>query len=287
MTVEEIRVTSGWLALREPADAAARARDLVEHLRRRLPPTGCLVIHDLACGTGSMGRWLAPLLPGPQRWVLHDRDADLLRVAAADPPGPAADGASVLVETRLSDVTRLRPDDLADATLITASALLDLLTEAELRRLIDVCASAGRPLLWTLSVCGRVDLTPADPLDARVAVAFDAHQRRLTVGGRLLGPAAVAAAVAGFRRRGAEVLVRPSPWRLGAADADLAVEWFTGWVGAACEQEVDLAAAAASYARRRLSEARAGRLAATVGHADLLVPTWGNPWFPTDPLLDS
>lgn len=270
MTVEGIRVTSAWLALREPADAAARARDLVEHLRRHLPPTGCLVIHDLACGTGSMGRWLAPLLPGPQRWVLHDRDADLL-VAAADLPGPAADGASVAVETRLSDVTRLHPDDLADATLITASALLDLLTEDELKGLIDVCASARRPLLLTLSVDGRVDLAPADPLDARVAAAFDAHQRRMTTGGRLLGPAAVAAAVEEFRRLGAEVLVRSSPWRLGAAEADLAAEWFTGWIGAACEQEVDLAVAAASYARRRLSEARAGQLAVTVGHADLLV----------------
>ena len=32
MIAEAIRVSRGWLALREPADAAARARDLVEHL---------------------------------------------------------------------------------------------------------------------------------------------------------------------------------------------------------------------------------------------------------------
>ena len=104
-----------------------------------------------------------------------------------------------------------------------------------------------------------------------MAAAFDAHQRRTTVGGRLLGPDAVAAAVEAFRRLGAEVLVRPSPWRLGAAEADLAAEWFTGWVGAACEQEAELAAEAEAYARRRLAEARAGRLAVTVDHADLLV----------------
>ncbi len=86
MTVEAIRVSSGWLALREPADAAARATDLVEHVRRGLPATDRLVIHDLGCGTGAMGRWLAPLLPGPQHWVVHDRDADLLAVAATDLP---------------------------------------------------------------------------------------------------------------------------------------------------------------------------------------------------------
>jgi hypothetical protein len=271
MTVEGIRVSREWLDLREAADAAARARDLVEQIRRQLPATGRRVIHDLACGTGAMGRWLAPLLPGPQRWVVHDRDADLLQVAAADLPGPAADGASVIVETTRSDITRLRPDDVAGATLITASALLDLMTGDELAGLIDVCAGARCPALLTLSVVGRVDLAPADPLDPRVAAAFDAHQRRMTAGGPLLGPDAVAAAVEGFARLGAEVLVRPSPWRLGAAEGDLTAAWFTGWLGAACEQEVELAADADAYARRRLAQARAGQLAVIVGHADLLV----------------
>jgi hypothetical protein len=218
-----------------------------------------------------MGRWLAPLLPGRQHWVLHDRDADLLEIAAVDVPGPAADGASVAVETRRSDITRLGPDAFAGARLITASALLDLMTEDELTRLIGVCAEAACPVLFSLSVVGRVDIAPAHPLDSRVAAAFDAHQRRMTAAGALLGPDAVAAAVAGFRRMGADVVVRPSPWRLGAAEADLAAEWLTGWVGAACEQEPELAADAEAYARRRLAQARAGRLGITVGHADLLV----------------
>jgi trans-aconitate methyltransferase len=271
MIAERTRVSAEWLDLREPADAVARDRELVEHLPRHLPATSCQVIHDLACGTGSMGRWLAPLLPGPQRWVLHDLDADLLDVAAAEPPGPAANGASVVVETRQSDVTQLRSDDLADATLITASALLDLMTRDELASLIDVCAKAGCPALLSLSVVGRVDLAPLHPLDSRVAAAFDAHQRRTTERGSLLGPDAVAAAVEGFRRLGTKVLVRPTPWRLGAAEADLAADWFTGWIGAACEQSVDLASDIGSYARRRLADARAKQLAVTVGHADLLV----------------
>jgi SAM-dependent methyltransferase len=271
MIAEHTRVSGEWLDLREPADAAARDPELVESLRRRLPSAGRLVIHDFGCGTGSMGRWLAPLLPGPQHWVLHDRDEDLLDAAAAELPGPAADGASVSVETRASDVALLRPGDLADASLVTASALLDLLTRDELDGLIDVCTKAECPVILSLSVVGHVDLVPADPLDTRVAAAFDAHQRRMTERGRLLGPDAVVAAVEGFRQRGAEVLVRPTPWRLGAAEADLAAKWFTGWIGAACEQSVELASETGSYARRRLAEARARELAVTVGHADLLV----------------
>ena len=162
-----------WLALREPADAAARAPDLVERLSVR---PGA-VIHDLGSGTGSMARWLAPRLPGPQHWILYDRDADLLRRAAADLP------AAVTVETRQRDITRLTAADLAGADLVTASALLDMLTADEVERMVAACA--GIPTLLTLSVTGRVELTPADPLDAEISAAFNAHQRR-TVGGRTL-----------------------------------------------------------------------------------------------------
>jgi hypothetical protein len=269
MSVEVIRVSPSWLDLREAADAAARARELVGHVLHRLPD-GPLTIHDLACGTGAMGRWLAPLLPGPQHWILHDRDPDLLALAAVSAPGRACDGSAVTVETRPSDVTLLGPADFAAAALVSASALLDLLTRDELTALVHACAEAGCPVLFTLSVTGRVQLLPADPLDVRVAAAFDAHQRRTTPRGRLLGPDALEAAVDGFRRLGAEVVVRPSPWRLGTGESELAVEWLNGWVDAACEQEPSLRPDADLYRRRRLGEARAGALAVTVGHADLL-----------------
>ena len=264
MSDDVVRVSNDWLALREPADAAARSRELVERLGP--PATGGWEIHDLGGGTGSMGRWLAPLLPGPQRWIVHDRDADLL--ALADLPGNAADGAAVTFETRASDITRLQPADLAGATLITASALLDMLTEDEVARLVSACAGAGCPSLLCLSVVGRVALTPADPMDPRVGAAFNDHQRRATTRGRLLGPDAAGVAAEHFQRLGAEVLVRSSPWRLGAAHAELAAAWLTGWVRAACEQQPELPAEA--YMRRRLAQAAAWELEVTVDHADLL-----------------
>jgi hypothetical protein len=256
MRAEGVPVSPEWLRLREPADAEARSAELVERLRRRLVTAGPLVIHDLGGGSGAMARWLAPRLAGQQHWVVHDRDADLLELAVAS--GPAA----VTVEARRSDVTRLTPHDLAGASLITASALLDLLTAEGLVRMLRVCT--GRPMLLTLTVVGRVILNPADPLDARIGAAFNAHQRR----GGLLGPDAVATAV---QELGVEVLVRPSPWRLDAAHADLTAEWFDGWVAAACEQEPALAAEAGAYRDRRLAQAAAGELAVTVDHADLLV----------------
>jgi hypothetical protein len=272
MSAVAVRVSPRWLGLREPADAAARSAELAEHLARHLPAVGPLLIHDLGGGSGAMGRWLAPRLPGRQHWVVHDRDPDLLDLAVAHPPGAAPGGTPVTVEARRSDVARLEPGDLAGASLIVASALLDMLTADELAGMLGACTGIGCPILLALTVVGRVALTPADPLDARMAAAFDAHQRRTTGAGRLLGPDAVAAAVEELRGTGAEVLVRPSPWRLDAAHAELMAEWLRGWIAAACEQDPALAAEAGAYCDRRLSQAAARELAVTVDHADLLVP---------------
>jgi hypothetical protein len=250
MSAAAAPVTAEWLVLREPADVAARSGELAERLALHLPAAGPLVIHDLGGGSGAMGRWLAPRLRRPQHWVVHDRDPELLELAAAT------------FETRRSDITRLAPGDLAGASLVTASALLDLLTREELDRMLRACA--GLPMLLTLTVVGRVSLTPAEPLDARIGAAFNAHQRR----GGLLGPDAVAATVDAL---GAEAIVRPSPWRLGAAHADLMAEWLRGWVAAACEQDPALAAEAGAYVDGRLEQVAAGELAVTVDHADLLV----------------
>jgi hypothetical protein len=258
MTATAVRVSPEWLRLREPADAAARSPELAERLARHLATVGRLVIHDLGGGSGAMGRWLAPRLPGPQHWVVHDWDQDLLELAVAGAPD------SVTVEGRRSDITRLTRDELAGASLVTASALLDLLTSEELSRALAACA--GRPMLMALTVVGRVTLTPEEPLDAPMSAAFDAHQRR---DGKL-GPGAVAAAADELSGTG-EVLVRPSPWRLDAAQAGLTAEWLDGWVAAACEQEPALAAEAGAYRDRRLAQALAGELEVTVDHADLLV----------------
>ena len=82
-----------WLALREPADAAARSAELVDRLALRPP----LLIHDLGSGTGSMARWLAPRLPGAaalgaarpgRRPAGAGRPADC-RPGAASRPGSA------------------------------------------------------------------------------------------------------------------------------------------------------------------------------------------------------
>ena len=239
-----------WLSLREPADAAARARDLV-----RLLPPAVRTIRDLGCGTGSLGRWLAPQLPAPQHWIMADRDPALLEHARANMPFEG-----VTVTTELSDVTALTAADLAGTDLVTCSALLDILTADGIESLVRACADSRTPALFTLSVTGEVSLDPADPDDKLVQDAFNDHQRR----DHKLGPDAPEAARAAFERAGATVVTRQSPWRLGETNAALTRQWLRGWVGAAREQRPDLRLD--GYLEQRLSSTEK----AVVGHLDLL-----------------
>ena len=267
-----VRVEPSWLALRESADVVARAGDLVDEIRRELPVGRPLMIHDLACGTGAMLRWLAPRLPGPQHWITYDLDADLLAGLDAAPGTVAADGSQVTTQVRCRDVTRLGNCELAGAALITSSALLDLLTADELRRLVCTCDEARCPVLITLTVTGAVQLWPPHPLDEVVVAAFNAHQRRTTGGRRLLGPDAADMAARAFIELGRDVVTRASPWRLGPATGALTSAWVAGWLAAAYEQEPRLAAETGScYASKRLADAAAGRLWVLVHHRDLLL----------------
>lgn len=281
MTVTPRRVSPAWLRLREPADAAARSRSLAGSVTRLLaasvsalppvePSRGPTVIHDLGSGTGSMTRWLAPRLAGPQRWVLHDVDSDLLARAYVRAELGGLDRPPVRVEARHGDVTRLDRAELVGAALVTASALLDLLSRGQLECVVRSCVAAQCPALLTLTVVGRVELSPPDPWDADIGDAFNAHQRRRTTSHELLGPDAVPAAVDAFSGHGYDVSVQPTPWVLGAADAALTAAWLAGWVAAACEARSALRGGGPAYLRRRHAQAMAGLLRVTVHHQDLL-----------------
>ncbi|HEV7197083.1 MAG TPA: class I SAM-dependent methyltransferase [Pedococcus sp.] len=270
MSAEPVRTSSPWLQLREPADAAARSPALASHARRLLPQGRPVVIHDLGCGTGAMMRWLAPQLPGPQHWVLYDRDEELLDLAMSGPAPSSAGGTPVTRRPELLDLTGLQPADLAGASLVTASALVDLLTEAEVQHLVAACLGAGCPVLVMLSVVGDVRLRPSHRLDGPLNEAFNQHQQRTVNDRTLVGPQGVELVGTGFAQAGLRVLSRSSDWNLDATQSSLSAEWLTGWTQAASEQAPHLAAPAAAYLRRRLDQAYAGQLQVTVGHRDLL-----------------
>lgn len=254
---------SAWLARRESADARSRAPELATHAAAltRTPR----VVHDLGSGTGGMMRWLAPVLGGTQTWVLHDWDAALLAEAAAAPPG------GVTVRTHVADLAGLDAADLAGASLVTASALLDVLDRRQLEAIVSASMSAGVPVYVTLSVTGRVDLAPPHAADRALETAFNAHQRRAHGDGRrLLGPDAVEVAADLFRAGGWSLRTAEAPWDLGGGDRALVEEWLDGWIDAACAQDPTLTDSGAAHRARRRAQLRDGALRVRVAHRDLL-----------------
>lgn len=262
------QVSPEWLLLRADVDDRSRSSELARDTAALLP-AGRQVIHDLGSGSGAMMRWLAPRLPGPQRWVLHDADAGILEHRD---PTPAIDsfGRPVLGRSSVEELAGIDAAALADATLVVASALLDVITFAEARTVVDACVELRVPVFFSLTVSGRVELEPADELDDAFAVAFNAHQRREADGRRMLGPDAAGVITDMFRSAGWHVRTASTPWRLGPADADLVAEWLDGWLAAAVEQESSLGALAEGYRTTRLTQLAAGGLRVTVDHEDVL-----------------
>ena len=72
-----------WLALREPYDLRRATPTVLDAVAAAFRRPASIAIVDLACGTGSTLRALAPRLPARQDWRLVDNDLSLLARAPA------------------------------------------------------------------------------------------------------------------------------------------------------------------------------------------------------------
>jgi SAM-dependent methyltransferase len=245
---------ASWLTLRETADARARDDALFDRASQLLGP-GALVL-DLGCGTGATARAFAARGISDVDWRFLDNDPALLTHASQACPG------ATTYEVDLADVDAL---PLEGVRLVTASALLDLVSRDWVTRFAERLAGDRIGLYAVLSYDGVMQWDPGDPEDAAVTRAFNKHQRGDKGFGPALGPDAGAAAAEIFREHGFEVTTGQSPWHLGPQDAALHDALLSGISSAAAE-------AGCTTARRWLGRRR-GDLASMhgeIGHTDLL-----------------
>jgi SAM-dependent methyltransferase len=272
-----------WLDLREPADHAARAPDVLAAVVERFGGRGPLSVADLGAGSGSTLRALAPLLGRRQSWTLLDNDPALLAHAAdrlaawADAAERQGDllrlwraGAVIEVRAALCDLAREPlPPAAAAADLVTASALFDLVGEAWMQKFVAALAAAGRPLYAALSHEG-VDVEPSHPFDDPAFAAFERHQATDKGFGPALGERAGAALLAAARQAGFQAVSGPSPWRLGPGEsAALKLALIDGWAEAIAATPGVAPEALAEWLAFRRAAAVEG--AVRVRHVDLLL----------------
>ncbi len=300
----ELTFSAEWLALREPADLAARPAVLAEALSRSLlggVKAGTRVrVVDLGTGTGANIRALAPRLGCPQDWVAADVDPSLLDEALGRTREWAAGrgwraafesgrlevrgpGIEFTVSTTQFDLGNLGSREAHTATpaedprppfdgagLVTASALLDLLAESQVAAMAAICRHAGATALFALTYDGRIVFSPPELEDAAVRDLVNAHQRTDKGFGMALGPDATAAAERAFIGFGYHVRVEQSDWNLGPESHELQRQLLTGWASAATEMAPTRKAELDAWLARRLAHVDAGQSVLAVGHRDLL-----------------
>jgi hypothetical protein len=279
---------SHWLHVREPADVMARSEALTRAIAEKIVPGERLSLLDLGTGTGSNIRYLAERLRGRQRWLGVDRSAGLLAElyerttswAATSGYEAWTDGRRSVVrgpefecdiETQEGDLGTLDdPRLFAGRHIVTASALLDLVSESWLLALAAHCQAEGALALFTITYNGRFACSPADAEDEVVRDLFNRHQKTdKGLGGRAAGPDAGAVAEQCFIQEGYRVRREPSDWILGPADHDVQRLLIDGWADAATQMAPDRASAIEQWHHRRLAHVQAGRSRVVVRHDDL------------------
>jgi len=258
---------SAWLALRQPADFAARSERLTRLVLDRLEGVQPLRILDLGTGTGSNIRYLAPRLPVDQHWLAIDKDPRLLAETAIH-CAPLAPG--LQVATRAVDLGAAVPSDIFDDRhLVTASALLDLVSSEWLEWIASECRRVGACALFTITYNGLNECHPRDPDDASMFALFNLHQLSdKGLGGPAAGPRGTDVARERFLAAGFDVHVEPSNWHIGPHDREFQRQLIEGWALAAAEMSSEPEAVEA-WKQRRLRHVAAGHSTILVGHHDL------------------
>ena len=260
--------SADWLALREPADHAARSQDLTDELGARLAQRGVTRAIDIGCGTGSNVRYLLPRLPHITDWTIVDHDAGLLDEARRT-LGPPAQARGVILRTIPMDLADINALPLERGTLITASALLDLVSADWLRVFADLCREADAHLLAVLNYDGRIVCNPPHRDDNWIRDLVNTHQRTDKGFGPALGPTAVGEAEASFGNY--EKRVSASAWRLGPDAAALQEQLVDGWAEAGRGIASGEASRVEQWRLHRRDHIAARRSWIVVGHLDLAV----------------
>jgi len=276
---------SVWLALREVADVRSRTAAWPSERRRRGEP---LRVLDLATGTGSNLRYLAARIGGPQEWLLADIDQRLLdavpgaMTAWAENLGyrlvregawfaVSGTGFSCRFRPLQVDLATL-PEDLPieQRDLVTASALLDLVSEPWVDDLVERCRRGGTDVLFALSYDGRIGMDPVLDDDALVIDLVNRHQRGDKGFGPAMGPAAPEITREKLLAEGYGVSTLASDWQLDRRETRLQAALIRGWTEAAMEIEPEAHDRLVAWHTERIELLRKGESRLVVGHQDLL-----------------
>ena len=174
---------------------------------------------------------------------------------------------TVIIDDGVEALDRLLAASDGHRRLVTCSALLDVLTTAEIDAMCGAVINNQVPVLFSLTVTGALSMTPTDPRDQLLLDAFNDHQRRA---GRA-GPDAPSLAVSALLAGGMAVSMQDTPWLLTASDGQSFVaRMLQERLEAAVAHEPGLAWTATAWFELRRVQLALGVLRIELAHSDIL-----------------
>jgi hypothetical protein len=201
---------------------------------------------------------------------LLDQDASLLAEARARLSiESAATAASIETGRCTLDTGNLAALIPAGTDIITASALIDLMSANWLDALAGVAEARRASVYVVLSYAGEFQLGPGLEDDDLIRALVNAHQHGDKGSGAALGPEATAYLRGRLEACGYEVVVASSWWHLDGDDRAHQAALICGWCEAAMEQNPAQQRRIEQWQSARLQQAEGGRLTVQVAHLDL------------------
>ncbi len=290
--MSDLHFDTDWLRLRFPFDEAARNREVEAACLRWLGNRSPLTILDLGAGLGANCVHLGPRIRGDQRWLLLDHDervpaagfewmAERLSAAGYEGAWDGRQGWWADAGHRLEVAYVTAPLDrlmetvsLSEVDLVTANALLDLLSWKQCEALAGMLADFRLPLLATINYAS-MSFEPMGTADLPITGLYEQHMTREQAGGARLGKQAVSLLEELLEQRGYRTLRKPANWVVGPDQPEMQGALLAFMERALAEMELmpGMVAQWEAWLELRRAEMARGALTIRVRHFDL----WAHP----------
>jgi hypothetical protein len=211
---------------------------------------------------------MAPRLGGEQRWLAVDNDLSLIE---RQPKALEGTDFECQLSSRQWDLAgNLHSLPLDDCHLVTASALLDLVSASWLQSLAVRCQMTRATVLFALNYDGRMECLPREPNDEWLGNLINRHQQGDKGFGPALGPSATRHACVVFEACGFASRTTASDWLIEPEEQALQRELIAGWTAAAHEIAPLERMRIEQWSRRRTEHVMVGASRILVGHQDFM-----------------